>query len=87
MPQNIHHLSNRSIQNKTQTGAREQNLILSVKTACAIIFQCLDKLTVQKMSSFYGCFHNRVLLQGLCSVTDRLSYTDNSPTGTHCPKE
>lgn len=45
-------------------GACEKNLILSVKTAHAIIFQCLEKLTVQKTSSFYVSFHNRVLLQG-----------------------
>lgn len=57
-------------------GACEKNLILSVKTAHAFIFQCLEKLTVQKPSSFYVFFHNRVLLQGrLCSATDRLSYT------------
>lgn len=53
----------RSLQNKTQNGASEQNLILSVKTVQTITFWHLEKLTEQKMSGFYVCCHNTVLLE------------------------
>lgn len=41
----LEHPSLQNLQKKTQNGAHEQNLILSVKTVQTTIFQHLEKLT------------------------------------------